>query len=151
VLPSEQWPAQRLAKARRNYAMEYLRTGLPLLFSVFGVADGLHLGRTACWLTGAQMAREVAGLARIEGSDAAACARLLAALAEGEGDVAEIDGAIVRREGLRLYRGLGPQPPEMLSAWTALHEGLVAGIDRFAALELVERSEDGVVWRVFGA
>jgi len=146
--PSDRWPAERLAKARRNYAMEYLRTGLPLLFSTFGVAEGLHLGRTACWLIGVQLAREVASTAGVEGTGAAACAGLIAALAEGEGDAAEIDGTEVRRRGLRLWRGLGPQPPEMFTAWNALHEGLVAGIDRHTRLELIDHAEDWVVWRV---
>lgn len=150
--PAREWPPERLGKARRNYAMEYLKSGLPLLFQVFGVADGLHLGRSACWLIGVQLARECADLAGIDGHDGSAVARLLVALAEGEGDRAEIvqdrDGMLVRRTGLRLFRGLGSQPPELFQAWAALHQGLAAGIDRFTDLAVLEHSDQTVTWRL---
>lgn len=150
--PPGDWPPARLGKARRNYAMEYLKTGLPTLFRIFGVADALHLGRTACWLIGVQLARECADLAGIAGHGRSAAADLLAALADGEGDGAEQapdgDAVVVRRTGLRLFRGLGPQPPELFEAWTALHQGLVAGIDRFSDLALLTRSDQTVTWRI---
>ena len=145
--PAADWPPERLGKARRNYAMEYLKTGLPLLFQLFGVAEGLHLARTACWLVGVQLARECAEMAGTRGP-----AALLAALAEGEGDQSDLhrDGAdmLVVRTGVRLLRGLDRQPPEFFAAWAALHEGLVAGIDRFTRVELVERSGGSVTWRL---
>ena len=77
---------------------------------------------------------------------------LLAALAEGEGDSAEIeaDGPVflVRRTGVRLYAGLAPQPPEMFAAWTGLHEGLVAGMDRFTSVTAEDWSTGHVTWRL---
>lgn len=150
--PADQWPPERLARARRNYAMEYTRTGLPLVFQIFGVAEGLHLGRTACWLVGAQLAREVAEMAGIEGYGAGAVAGLFAALAEGEGDMAtaaqHAGGHRVDRQGLRFFRGLGPQPPEMFQAWTALHEGLAAGIDRSASVRVAAHGPDHLTWDI---
>ena len=38
-LPAADWPAERLAKAERNYAMEYIRSGLPRLAEIFGPAE----------------------------------------------------------------------------------------------------------------
>ena len=154
-LPEGEWPAARLAKAQRNYAMEYLRTGLPLLFELFGTADALHLGRTAAWLIGAQLSRETATTLGIGERDAGAFGRLMAALAAGEGDDATVStagtGIEVRRETLRLYRGLGPQPDEMFLAWNGLLEGLLAGHDRHLRLDVIARRDHGdacYAWRI---
>lgn len=153
--PPEDWPPERLGKARRNYAMEYLKTGLPLLFQLFGVADALHLARTACWLVGVQLARECATLAGIDGKDRDSAAALIAALTEGEGDSAGVqaDGSdiVIQRTGLRLFRGMGSQPPELSAAWEALYQGAVAGIDRFTAIDVAERSNDAITWRLRAA
>lgn len=146
--PAEIWTPDRLGRARRNYAMEYHRTGWPLIFQLFGPADGYPLLRTACWLTGVQMARECARLAGVETPG-----ELLVALAEGEGASATLDAAggtvRIRRRGNRLTRGLEPQPHEFALAWAALHEGLVAGLDRFAVLELsgdLDEAEWSLTW-----
>ncbi len=153
--PPEDWPPERLGKARRNYAMEYLKTGLPLLFQTFGVADGLHLGRTACWLIGVQLAHECAAMAGIGTDGRADAARLIAALAEGEGGGAEIAAegpdVLIHRTGLRLFTGMEAQPPEVFTAWAGLHEGLVAGIDRFSTITAVDRGPDRVTWRIAAA
>jgi hypothetical protein len=42
-LPAADWPPERLAKAERNYAMEYIRSGLPRLAEIFGPAEAAHL------------------------------------------------------------------------------------------------------------
>src|SRR2546423_4186167 len=44
-LPAADWPPERLAKAERNYAMEYIRSGLPRLAEIFGPAETAHPGR----------------------------------------------------------------------------------------------------------
>jgi len=154
-LPDGQWPAGRLAKARRNYAMEYLKTGLPRLFEVFGVSDGLHLGRTAAWLIGAQLARETAAALGIERRDAQAFGALLGALAEGEGDsvhiAAEGRDVVVSRPALRLFRGIGEQPPELVDAWSGLLHGLAAGHNRALRLDMIGRPEAACAdyrWRI---
>ncbi|HYB42880.1 MAG TPA: hypothetical protein VEL75_13980, partial [Candidatus Methylomirabilis sp.] len=59
-LPAGEWPPERLAKANRNYAMEYVRSGLPRLVELFGPADACHLGRVAGRLIGAQCYRPTA-------------------------------------------------------------------------------------------
>jgi hypothetical protein len=151
-LPDGAWPTDRLLKAQRSYAMEYLRSGLPKLFEIFGVAEGLHLGRTAAWLIGAQLSRETASRLGISGTDAASLAGLLAALAEGEGDRADIlqDGGdiVLQRPGLRVARGLGPQPDEFFLAWNGLLEGLAAGHNHFLRLEVISRGDFGAdAWR----
>ena len=156
-LPATDWPADRLAKAERNYAMEYIRSGLPRLAEVFGPAEASHLGRVTGRLIGAQLYRETAMLLGTpgEGTGAAGFAEWLAALARAEGDTAEVvdnDAAtLVGRNGWRLMRGLGPLSPAIFDAWNGLFEGALAVHDRFLALEAIERIDYGdsrITWRI---
>lgn len=151
-LPDGQWPTERLEKARRNYAMEYHRNGIPLLFSIFGVAEASHLLRTACWLVGVQLAGELAAMLEIEGKDKLSVAELLKQLSAGEGNACTItespEGIRLEREGLRLFRDLPPQPIEAFDAWKGLLEGIVAGHDRFIRIEGLHYSEANAMWRI---
>ena len=156
-LPEAQWPPERLAKAERNYAMEYIRSGLPLLAAIFGEAEAAHLGRVTGRLVGAQCYRELAGLLAVDGSDAAAFATWMARLAKAEGDDAEVDvaaggrSAVVRRKHWRMFRNLGPLSPAVFEAWNGLLEGALAVHDRFLLLEVTERLDHGdpaFAWRI---
>ncbi len=152
------WTAQRLAKASRNYAMEYIRSGLPRLAEIFGPAEAAHLGRVTGRLVGAQLYRETAALLGIDaGSGAEGFGRFMAALAAGEGDAATIEaaadggGIIVSREGWRLMRGLEPLSPAVFDGWNGLLEGAIAVHDRFLLLEVLARADLGdaaTVWRI---
>jgi len=156
-LPEGDWPPERLAKANRNYAMEYVRTGLPLLTELFGPSDGAHLGRHTGRLVGAQLHRAVAtGLGLTPGADGAeGLACLLVEMAEAEGDEAAArkaaDGWRVERSGWRLGRGMERPHPAVFEAWNGLIEGLAAAHDRFLAVEVLARpdyGDAGVVWRI---
>jgi hypothetical protein len=147
-LPAADWPAERLAKAERNYAMEYVRSGLPRLVEQLGPAEAGHLGRVTGRLVGAQSYAEIAQILGITGDDPAAFAELLARLARAEGDEADViagaDGDVrVRRAGWRLMRGLPAVSPAVFEAWNGLHEGLLAVHNRFLVLEPVERLDLG--------
>ena len=61
-----------MAKAERNYAMEYIRSGLPRLAEIFGPAEAAHLGRVTGKLVGAQLYRETAALLGVEAGGAEA-------------------------------------------------------------------------------
>ena len=52
--PDEQWSEERLAKAARNYAMEYCRNGIRELVGVIGADRALDIGKRAARLTGLQ-------------------------------------------------------------------------------------------------
>jgi hypothetical protein len=154
-LPAADWPPERLAKAERNYAMEYIRSGLPRLVEIFGPAEAAHLGRTAGRLVGAQLYRETAGALDIDAGGADAFASFMARLGHGEGDRVEMsrDGAavLVRRPGWRLMRGIEPLPPAVFEAWNGLIEGALAVHDRFCVLEVLSRldwGDDAFVWRI---
>lgn len=155
-LPAAAWPPERLAKAERNYAMEYIRSGLPRLAELFGPAEAGHLGRTTGRLIGAQLYKATAALLDIEAGGAEAFARLMLRLAAAEGDAAALaiqaDGAtLVRREGWRLMRGLEPLSPAIFEAWNGLFEGALAVHDRRLVMEVLARRDFGdaaFVWRI---
>ena len=154
-LPDGQWPPQRLAKAARNYAMEYIRTGLPRLVECFGPADAAYLGKVTGHLIGAQGYAEVARLFGVAGTDAASFGAFMIALARGEGDDAELltegGGVIVRRHTWRLMRGLTQLSPAVFEAWNGLHEGALSVHNRFLALEVRSRLDYGdpyFEWRI---
>jgi hypothetical protein len=153
----EAWTAERLAKAQRNYAMEYIRSGLPRLAEIFGPAEAAHLGRITGRLVGAQLYKETAALLGLEAGEGGAegFARFMAALAAGEGDAASVvasgDAVLVMRAGWRLMRGLEPLSPAVFEAWNGLLEGAIAVHDRFLLLDATARLDFGdaaSVWRI---
>jgi hypothetical protein len=154
-LPAADWPAERLAKAERNYALEYIRSGLPRLAEIFGPAEAGDLGRVAGRLVGAQLYKETAALLGVAPGGAQAFAAYMMRLARGEGDEAEAahqgNAMLVRRMGWRLMRGLEPQSPAVFEAWNGLLEGALAVHDRFLALEVLARldwGDEAFVWRI---
>ena len=151
----ETWTPERLAKTERNYAMEYVRSGLPRLAEIFGPAEAAHLGRVAGRLVGAQLYKETAGLLGITAGGARGFGRYMTALATGEGDAAtaraEDGNVIVTRTGWRLTRGLGPLSPAVFEGWHGLLEGAIAVHDRFLLLEVMSRLDQGdaaTTWRI---
>jgi len=154
-LPAADWPRERLTKAERNYAMEYIRSGLPRLAENFGPAEAAHLGRVTGRLVGAQLYKETAALLGVEAGGAPAFGDYMARLAAGEGDTAtmtrEGDVVLVRRPGWRLMRGLEPLSPAIFEAWNGLLEGALAVHDRFLLLEVLSRldwGDDAFTWRI---
>ena len=154
-LPVTDWPADRLAKAERNYAMEYIRTGLPRLVDCFGPADAAYLGGVTGHLIGAQGYAAAARAFGVSGDDASGFGAFMVALARGEGDAAEFDVAgedvIVRRSSWRLMRNLPQLSPAVFDAWNGLHEGALAVHNRFLFLQVSRRmdlGDDRFEWRI---
>jgi hypothetical protein len=154
-LPAADWPPERMAKAERNYAMEYIRSGLPRLAEIFGPAEAAHVGRIAGRLVGAQLYKETAELLGVPAGGAHTFGDYMVRLAAGEGDVAGVapdgESVLVRRTGWRLMRGLEPLSPAVFEAWNGLLEGALAVHDRFLALEVVSRldwGDDAFTWRI---
>ena len=154
-LPAADWTPERLARAYRNYAMEYVRSGLPRLMELFGETEGAHLGHLTGRLIGAQSYKEIAAAAGIVGDDEDALARLMAWIADGEGDTVEVsregDAALAARTGWRLMRGIANPAPGVLDAWNGLIEGLAMVHNRFLTVDVIERVDLGAprtVWRI---
>jgi len=157
ALDAAEWPAERLARANRNYAMEYVRTALPAMAELFGPLEAAWLAGAAAELVGRQYYRETRRLLALpaEQGGAEGFALWLAAMAAAEDDPATVerDGEAwsVRRGGWRPMRGQEAQPDCVFDAWNGLWRGALAVHDRFLALEVVGRRDWGdpaIVWRI---
>ncbi|MDF2234978.1 hypothetical protein P2H44_20655 [Albimonas sp. CAU 1670] len=148
--PAEQWSEERLARAGRNYAVEYCRNGVRELAGVLGRARAVELGRLSARLIGLQEYPRLA--AAVGGEDAGPheAAAFLAAIFAGMGDEAqvEIEGerAVIRHDGLRVARGIeGEDRADLLACWTELWRGAVASHRAFIDVE-ARVEGDGLRW-----
>src|SRR5262244_710592 len=100
------WPPERLRKVTRNYAMDYVRTILPVLAETFGEAEARHLGGVTGTLIGMQYYAETAELLGVTDTGPEGFTEYLARLGQAQDDRVERlrEGAemVVRR---RLDRG----------------------------------------------
>lgn len=145
-LPAADWPAERVAKAKRGYAMTYCRTLLREAVALFGV-EGAALVGQAARLVAMQQARATAVTLGVD--DPAA---FMVALARAEGDeaeaIAQADGSVlITRSGCALPDGIADATPAMLDAWEELLIGALAAFDRFARLERAGRR----AWRIISS
>lgn len=150
--PETEWDETRLAKANRNYAVEYIRNGVSALAGVVGDERALELGKLAARLTGLQhyprMAQAVGG---VDGGPAEAAA-FLAAMFRGMGDEVEIsvagDVALLRQSGLRVVRDLdGDERDRLLACWIELWRGAVNSHRQFMCLDATTDG-DVAVWTI---
>lgn len=148
--PAEDWHAERLAKAQRNYALDYIRNGLPTLVQTLGRPRALELAKLAARLTGLQQYRHLAGaVGAVDGGPRDAAA-FLAAMFAGMGDDCRIDdsaaGVRLHHRGLRLLRGLADEDrADLLACWTELWRGTLHAHRAFMDLR-VQASDDGLCW-----
>ena len=139
--PASQWSAERLDKARRNYAMEYVRNGLCELVKVIGPQETVTLGGLAARLIGMQYYRETAAAVGACDGDAVCAAQYLAAMLSGMGDEATVQAAtdeadaVVLHSGLRITRGLEAAEREIVfTCWRQLWQGALQAHGRIFAL-----------------
>ena len=154
-LNPDDWPADRLHKANRNYAMEYIKTSLPELVATLGPGEAGALGNLAGNIIGRQFYRQVEALLGTAGDSALDFASFMAAMATAQDDVAEVlggtDDATVRVTGWRLMRGREDRHPAVFEAWNGLWEGCLAVHNRTLALQTGDRmdyGDDAFEWRI---
>ncbi|WP_428521743.1 hypothetical protein [Roseibium sp.] len=152
--PDEHWSEERLAKASRNYAMEYCRNGIRELVGVIGRDKAVKIGKRAARLTGLQQYRHMAQQLGCQDGDIGDAAHFLCAALEGMGDAVTLnlasDGrtATLYQGGLRIVRGMKETDRgDMLACWTELWRGAVASHRIFLDLE-VEDTGEALVWRL---
>jgi hypothetical protein len=154
-LPAAAWPPERLARARRNYAMDYAATIVVEAIRLFGPMEGGRLAGGAARLIGMQYYAETASLAGADGSGPEAFAEYLVRMGRGQGD----DTTWERRGGdiliaqttWRLMDETGPVAPAALDAWCELWRGAAAAHDRRLLLEVTARPDRGaprLEWRL---
>ena len=150
------WPAERLQRVYRSYAMEYARSLLPTLLELIG-ADGVReqVGRAAR-LVGMQFLDDcVARLGIADVASPAGFAGFLAELQRAQGEDVTLEGAHVTQRGWKLMRGVelgdGNQALAAFDAWNGLWQGALAAADRFCTLETRRAANGGdwtIEWRV---
>ena len=146
------WPAERLDTVVARYAMEYVRTTLPVALALLGPDDTRALLGHAARLIGMQYHDETARLLEIGGRGPEPFARYLAALAEAQGEAVEVAAgrgrASVRLRGWRLVRGLEPLDPAAFEAWSELWRGALAAHDRNLRLDVAREAGGDVLFHI---
>ncbi|MFT5774732.1 hypothetical protein [Hyphomonas sp.] len=150
VPSASEWNTARLAKANRNYAVEYIRNGVRELVNVLGQKRALELAKLAARLTGLQQYRHIA---EAVGGPAEA-ARFLTGMFAGMGDAVVSEGdhgggqAVLHHHGLRIVRGLdGEERSNLLACWTELWRGAVHSCRAFMDVAVTETA-DGLDWTI---
>ena len=152
--PDAEWSEERLAKANRNYAIEYIRNGVRELVAVLGAERALELGHLSARLTGLHHYKTMAAAVGAEEGGPESAANFLSNLLRGMGDETRIekDGAAdtfaVHQKGLRIVRGLeGEERDNLLSCWIEIWKGAVAAHRTFMKVE-VTPVDQGLSWSI---
>lgn len=145
TLPDSTWPAERVMKARRNYAMEYVRTLLPAAVDVLGPGEASGLLTVAARMVALQHYHQAyRGLLGAEPDGTAdGFLRFAVALGRAQGDHIEVgdedgDAATLHQKGWRLYPEANVHDA-VFEIWNALLEGAAAAHDPRLALEVARR------------
>lgn len=132
-LPTALWPAERLAKAHRNYAMEYIRTTLPAAVDLWGAHAAQAFLNLTLRLVGMQHFHTTAqGLGvPIHDRSMATFATFMERMTHAQGDDCEIldvgaRGARVRQSSWRLMEDLPTLHPTVCTAFEGLMQGALA-------------------------
>ena len=140
--PDNEWNEERLAKANRNYAVEYIRNGMIALTSVIGVTRAQELAQRAARLTGLQhYPRMAAEIGAVDGGPTEAAA-FIRDMMIGMGDECSVEpdangGMRITQSGLRVIRGLDEDAADqLLSCWIELWKGAIHSHRQFMDLEV---------------
>jgi hypothetical protein len=152
--PDAEWSQERLAKAGRNYAIEYCRNGIRELAGVIGKDEAVDIGRRAARLTGLQQYPHMAELLGCVDGDVADAAGFLATALAGMGDEVSLavapnqQSARLRQSGLRIVRGMQGEAREMLlTCWIEIWKGAVHSHREFFSVEVSEDAQ-GLDWAI---
>ena len=151
-LPSSEWNEERMQKASRNYAVEYIRNGLVELASVIGEDATGQLGARAARLIGLQYFQETLQMVNGTDGDLQAGVDWLCRMMGGFGDACEVslqqNEAEVLQSGLRVVRGLPPAERKIiLDAWCHLWGGAMSSFRQMKQLTWNIEGET-ITWRI---
>ena len=144
-LAADSWPDERIAKAARNYSMDYIRNIVPVMVDVLGPMQAAGVLYRTGRRIGMQYATTVAdGL----GSPSEALACLLGA----HGDDVTQAGNVVTQTSWRLMRGLEHQcVPEWFDGMVGLWQGVLEVLQPNILLTVTSRLDlghDAFVWEL---
>lgn len=152
TLPADQWNEERLQKANRNYAMDYIRNGLIELSRVTSPDLTRKLGGRAARLIGLQyfsQTREVIGT--LDG-DLSSARDYLVTMFSGMGDEVTVQGANdtfeLHHPDPRIVRGFdGEDRKLILDIWKELWLGALSSYRLMKAGE-AQVTDEGITWKV---
>jgi hypothetical protein len=136
-LDAAAWPEERLARARRGYAIDYVRTMLATLEDLLGVEQAAQELRRVARLIGLQFYEETA----LGDGD---FMTWLEAMLAAQGEAVRRDRNALLLEGWRLAGGLALKDPERsFRAWNELWVGASLAHDRFGKLLTEAQPKEG--------
>jgi hypothetical protein len=142
-----QWPADRLQKANRNYAMDFVANGLIELLRCFGTAEATYLGQHTGQLIGRQFYRQLQQDLDVTGDRITDFAMLMSSFIQAAGDGCDWqqqgDTIIIQQHGWRLMRDADTLHPSYFDAWNGLWSGALNVHDRFRRLQVTARADHG--------
>ena len=147
--PPGDWTPERLAKANRNYAVEYVRNGVVQLLNVLPEDEVGSLCAKSGRLIGLQYAQALADDVHAEIDSAQALAAFFRTLLVGMGDdVSEIRDAGFEHSNIRIIKGIdGAARDTLLASWISLFQGM--GMSRRALFDVsVQDLGSKLVWQV---
>ena len=154
VPPTDQWNTERLEKANRNYAVEFIRNSLIQLMEVIGQEEAQVLGGRAARLIGLQYFQETREIVGTDDGDTASAVQYLCRMFQGMGDSVEIVEATADGEtklihsNLRIVRELDSvQCDLVLSCWQQIWQGSLASFRQLKQLRC-EHQDDNITWTV---
>ena len=151
--PAAEWSEDRLAKANRNYAVEYIRNGIRSLAEVVGRDRALDLGKRAARLIGLQHYSLMAEAVGTEDGGPDEAGRFLGGMMAGMGDDCAVEGLTdggvrITQTGLRIVRGLdGAERADLLACWIELWRGAIDSHRTFMDVRCDARAER-LVWEI---
>src|SRR5688572_17388149 len=148
------WPAERLERARRRYAMDYVRTLLAVLEDLPGISEPVvELGRVAR-LIGLQFFEDASAEFKLGAGSAdqsaVSFARWLHSMLEGQGEEVSLNVSATSTEvtlaAWKLPDGLDlKDPARAFLAWNELWTGACAAHDRFLRIDTTHSVREGRV------
>jgi len=150
--PGDQWDEIRLAKANRNYALDYIRNGLSALAGVVGETETRELAGRTARLIGLQYFPETAAMVGALDGDLDDAAGYLTAMFGGMGDDVTVrtagPGVELEHDGLRVIRGLPEDEATLVfDCWAELWKGTASSQRLLKTLD-VERTDSQARWRL---
>lgn len=124
-----------MAKAHRNYAMEYVRSAFPTALQLWGPDEAAHSLQMSSRMVGMQFHHQTAqGLGGAYDKSPLGFAKFIADLGAAHGDKTGIvkagDGFIVEQTGWTFMAGITETHPNMARAWNGLIEGALIAHNR---------------------
>ena len=154
--PASEWSEERLKKAARNYAVEYIRNGVLMLSKVIGETATVDVVSRAARLIGLQYYSVTAAKVGASDGGITAATDYLVSMFAGMGDVMQRVSASDREVRLtlsapRIVRGIDdPGDAQLLlGCWAQLWRGAVRSHREMLDLDWTYSSNGSIEWRVF--